>query len=124
MLRHRRLLDPQLHDDVSHGTFLEREITQNLASAGFGDSVERIGRGSGSCHELFYIFRYRNMSSDFLAVALGNGETAGSRSCCNRPNYTNNFAWIAAKVVVNCLFSSLTAEGSGTDVTLTLHWWE
>ena len=32
-------------------TFSQREVVQDLAPTGFGDGIERIRRGGGSCHE-------------------------------------------------------------------------
>lgn len=83
MLGHRGLLDPKLHDNVPYWTFLQREVAQNFAPARFGDGVERIGRGSGSCHELF-IYSYIGICQALFLVVAPGAVGGRSRIWCNR----------------------------------------
>ena len=65
VFRHRWL--PQAHGchDISDRTFLESEIVQYFAAAGFGDRVEGIRRCSSSWHGANITFLYGNMSTLF-----------------------------------------------------------
>jgi hypothetical protein len=62
MLGHGRLSEAEGNGDVADGTLFRTEILENLAAPGFGDRVERIGRGGSARHEPI-IFPYRNMST-------------------------------------------------------------
>ena len=44
------LLQAQAEDDLADGTFLGREIVEDLTAARLGDGVEGIGSGGGARH--------------------------------------------------------------------------
>lgn len=55
-----RLLDAEGVGDLVDGAFLKDEVVQDVATAGFGDSVESVGGSGGARHEM-NIFPYRNI---------------------------------------------------------------
>jgi len=70
VLRDRWLFEPQGNHDVTDGSFLGREMNQDLPAARLGDSVESIRSCSRSRHDNVIIFQYRNMSSALLRLAV------------------------------------------------------
>ena len=55
MLRHRRLTEIEVLDDVADVTFLRREVDEDVAALSFGDRVEDVGcrRSAGHSLELY-----------------------------------------------------------------------
>ena len=64
--------DPELRDQIVDRALATGEDVEDLAPAGLGDGVERIGGRCCSCHER-YIFQYRHMSSR-VTIATWNGQ--------------------------------------------------
>jgi hypothetical protein len=55
VLRHRRLTEIEVLDDVADVTFLRREVDEDVAALSFGDRVEDVGcrRSAGHSRELY-----------------------------------------------------------------------
>src|SRR5258708_8551286 len=62
MLGYGGLLQAEGCNDLPDRTLLEGQIVQDVAAAGFGDGVEGVGSGRGSC-DGEYICLYGHMSS-------------------------------------------------------------
>src|SRR6185503_5923619 len=50
VLRHRRLAEIELRDDVADVTLLRREVDEDVAALGFGDRVEDVRGRCGTRH--------------------------------------------------------------------------
>ena len=66
VLGNRRLVEADRDHDVADLAFAYRKKTQNLAPARFGDGIEGVRCGGGSCHETNNTCLYWNMSREFL----------------------------------------------------------
>ncbi len=55
VLRHRRLTEIEVRDDVADVTFVRREVDEDVAALSFSDGVEdvRCRRGAGHSRELY-----------------------------------------------------------------------
>ena len=62
-----------------HGVLSRRQQNQDLASAGFGYCIERIGGRRRSSHEQNNTFPYRNMSSAFHGICSSENESVCSQ---------------------------------------------
>src|SRR5918996_55472 len=69
VLGHLRLAEAETVDELTDGRLPGAQGIEELASARFGDGVERIGRRRGASHAEI-IFRYRNMSSELGDAGL------------------------------------------------------
>src|SRR5438094_7070307 len=63
VLRHGRLTDSELRDNVGDVTLAWRQVHEDVAALRLSDGVEDVGGRRGARHEREYIFPLRNMSS-------------------------------------------------------------